>query len=43
MSVLVNKEYEDLSVLDISSEALERSRDRIKEAPVKWLLGNVLE
>jgi len=43
VSVLVNKEYEDLSVLDISSEALERSRDRIKEAPVKWLLGNVLE
>jgi ubiquinone/menaquinone biosynthesis C-methylase UbiE len=40
---LVNKEYEDLSVLDISSQALERSRERIKEAPVKWLLGNVLE
>ena len=31
---LVNKEYDDLSVLDISSQALEKSRERIKEAPV---------
>lgn len=43
VSALVNKEFEDLSVLDISSKALERSHERIKEAPVKWLLGNVLE
>jgi SAM-dependent methyltransferase len=42
-SELVNKGYDDLCVLDISAKALERSRERIKGATVKWLVGDVLE
>lgn len=42
-SELVDRAYSNLSVLDISNTALQRSRDRIPNYPVNWIEGNILE
>jgi 2-polyprenyl-3-methyl-5-hydroxy-6-metoxy-1,4-benzoquinol methylase len=40
---LVKMSLNNLSVLDISKEALERSRQRIPSAPVKWIESSILD
>ncbi|TLX76966.1 methyltransferase domain-containing protein [Labilibacter sediminis] len=40
--VLVDSGYDNLSVLDISKCALERSKERILDAPVNWIESDIL-
>ena len=42
---LIDEGYENISVLDISSKAIERAKDRLadKEQNIHWIISNILD
>ena len=40
---LIRRNYTNLCVLDISGKALDRSKERIPDSPIRWIENNILD